>query len=255
MEKEGFKQEVSASLPLQVGKKAPMDFTLQLGQVTQTMEVTAAAPLVRSETSELGEVINRRSVQSLSLNGRYFAQLVFLVPGVTQGQSGENLSGTNTFNLRAGSNFNALGSQANANAWLVDGIMDNEYTFNTVMVQPSVESVQEFKVLTGTCSAEFDRGAGVVTTQRVPVAINSTEACSNSCATAIWIPAITSMRRPRSNLLTGEINLAPHWEARSSRTERSSLRITTVDANRRGKLISTRFPLPRTGLVISATTQ
>ncbi|PYV21887.1 MAG: hypothetical protein DMG24_18330, partial [Acidobacteria bacterium] len=60
------------------------------------------------------------------------------------------------------SDYNALGSQANTNAWLVDGIWDNEYTFNTVLVQPSVESVQEFKVLTGTYSAEFGGGAGVV---------------------------------------------------------------------------------------------
>lgn len=165
VEKEGFKQAVSAELPLQIDQKARMDFTLQLGEVNQTMEVTAAAPLVRTETSELGEVINQKSVEQLPLNGRNFAQLVYLVPGVTQGQAGENLSGASTFNPRAGSNFNALGSQANANAWLVDGIMDNEYTFNTVMVQPSVESVQEFKVLTGTYSAEFGRGAGIVTVQ------------------------------------------------------------------------------------------
>jgi outer membrane receptor protein involved in Fe transport len=96
------------------------------------------------------------------LNGRNFAQLVYLVPGVTPGQAGENLSGASTFNPRGASNFNALGSQANTNAWLVDGVDDNEYTFNTVMVQPSVESIGEFKVLTGTYSAEIGRGAGVV---------------------------------------------------------------------------------------------
>ena len=77
-------------------------------------------------------------------------------------RSGENLSGASTFNPRGASNFNALGSQANTNAWLVDGIDNNEYTFNTVIVQPTVESVREFKVLTGTFSAEFGRGAGVV---------------------------------------------------------------------------------------------
>src|SRR4030095_7045467 len=84
------------------------------------------------------------------------------VPGVTAGQAGENLSGASTFNPRGASNFNALGSQANTNAWLVDGIDNNEYTFNTVIVQPTVESVREFKVLSGTFSAEFGRGAGVV---------------------------------------------------------------------------------------------
>ncbi len=165
VEKPGFKRETSGDTQLDVDQKARVDFSMQLGQVSETITVEAAAPLVRSETAELGEVVNQHAVEALPLNGRNFAQLVYLVPGVTQGQAGENLSGASTFNPRAASDFNSLGSQANANAWLVDGIMDNEYTFNTVMVQPSVESVQEFKVLTGTYSAEFGRGAGVVTTQ------------------------------------------------------------------------------------------
>jgi hypothetical protein len=165
VEASGFSRQQSADTPLSVDQRARLDFTLQVGDVSQTLDVVASAPLVRSESSELGEVIAERAIRELPLNGRNFAQLVYLVPGVTPGQSGENLSGNSTFNPRAPSNFNALGSQANANAWLVDGIIDNEYTFNTVMVQPSVESIQEFKVLTGTFSAEYGRGAGVVTTQ------------------------------------------------------------------------------------------
>jgi hypothetical protein len=161
----GFKRAVSTNTPLSVDQKARIDFTMEVGQISESIDVVASAPLVRSETAELGEVIQERAIKELPLNGRNFAQLVYLVPGVTPGQQGENLSGASTFNPRAGSNFNALGSQANANAWLVDGIIDNEWTFNTVMVQPSVESIQEFKVLTGTFSAEFGRGAGVVTTQ------------------------------------------------------------------------------------------
>ncbi len=162
VEKQGFKRSLSTNIVLDVDQKARMDITLELGQVTQTLEVTSAAPLVRSESAELGEVIGKQQVQGLPLNGRNFAQLVYLVPGVTSGQPGENLSGSSSFNPRAASNFNALGSQANTNAWVIDGIDDNEWTFNTVMVQPSVESIAEFKVLTGTFSAEFGRGAGVV---------------------------------------------------------------------------------------------
>ncbi|MBV8865381.1 MAG: carboxypeptidase regulatory-like domain-containing protein [Acidobacteriaceae bacterium] len=165
VEKPGFKRETSEPTLLDVDQRARVDFTLQVGQVSENVVVEATAPLVRSESAELGEVVNQRAVEQLPLNGRNFAQLVYLIPGVTAGQPGENLSGASTFNPRAASDFNALGSQANANAWLVDGIMDNEYTFNTVMVQPSVESIQEFKVLTGTYSAEFGRGAGIVTTQ------------------------------------------------------------------------------------------
>src|SRR5450755_4560889 len=161
-EKDGFKRSITRDVVLDVDQRARVDFQLQIGEVSQTLEVTAAAPLVQSESSELGEVVGQRQVQDLPLNGRNFAQLVYLVPGVTSGQQGENLSGSSSFNPRAASDFNSLGSQANTNQWLVDGIIDNEWTFNTVMVQPSVESIAEFKVLTGSYSADFGGGAGVV---------------------------------------------------------------------------------------------
>ena len=164
-ESAGFKRAQMAEILLNVDDTKRVDFKLEVGSTTESITVEATAPLVRADSAELGEVISRGAVEELPLNGRNFALLVYLVPGVTTGQPGENLSGSSTFNPRAASNFNALGSQANANGWLVDGISDNEYTFNTVIIQPSVESVQEFKVLTGTFSAEFGRGAGVVSTQ------------------------------------------------------------------------------------------
>jgi hypothetical protein len=158
----GFRKHTHRGVVLQVNQRARVDVTLAVGGLTDATEVVGLAPLTRTDSAELGEVIEERAVRELPLNGRNFAQLVYLVPGVTPGQAGENLSGASTFNPRGASNFNALGSQANTNAWLVDGIDNNEYTFNTVIVQPTVESVREFKVLTGTFSAEFGRGAGVV---------------------------------------------------------------------------------------------
>ncbi len=158
----GFKKHVRRGIVLQVNQHARVDVTLDVGGLTEATEVTALAPLTRADSAEMGEVIEERAVRELPLNGRNFATLVYLAPGITPGQVNENLSGASTFNPRGASNFNALGSQANANAWLVDGIDNNEYTFNTVIVTPSVESVREFKVLTGTFSAEFGRGAGVV---------------------------------------------------------------------------------------------
>src|SRR5512134_514623 len=158
----GFRRHVHRGVVLQVNQRARVDATLEVGGLTEATEVIGLAPLTRTDSAELGEVIEERAVRELPLNGRNFATLVYLVPGVTAGQVGENLSGASTFNPRGASNFNALGSQANTNAWLVDGIDNNEYTFNTVIVQPTVESVREFKVLTGTFSAEFGRGAGVV---------------------------------------------------------------------------------------------
>lgn len=161
-EMSGFKRTVSNNVVVDIDQRARIDFTLEIGGSSETVEVNTAPPLIRLDSSELGEVVGKKQVQNLPLNGRNFASLVYLVPGVTPGQAGENLSGSSSFNPRASSNFNSLGSQANTNAYLVDGIVDNEWTFNTVMVQPSVESIAEFKVLTGSYSADFGGGAGVV---------------------------------------------------------------------------------------------
>lgn len=162
VEKAGFRKQIRTGLILQVDQKARVDIDMEVGDVSETTNVVAQVPLVHSESAELGAVIEERAVRELPLNGRNFATLVYLVPGITPGQAGENLSGASTFNPRGASNFNALGHHANSNAWLIDGIDNNEYTFNTVIVTPSIESVREFKVLAGTFSAEFGRGAGVV---------------------------------------------------------------------------------------------
>ncbi len=158
----GFKKWVREGIVLQVNQRARVDVSLEIGRVEETTTVVASTPLLRTDSSEVGTVIEERAIKELPLNGRNFATLVYLTPGITPGQAGENLSGASTFNPRGASNFNALGHQANANGWLIDGIDNNEYTFNTLIIAPSVEQVREFKVLSGVFSAEFGRGAGVV---------------------------------------------------------------------------------------------
>ena len=162
VEMAGFKKWVRSGIALEVNQRGRVDAQLEVGTLEETTIVVATAPLLRSESSEVGAAVEEKAIRELPLNTRNFASLVYLVPGVTPGQAGENLSGASTFNPRGASNFNALGHQANTNGWLIDGIDNNEYTFNTVIVTPSVESVREFKVLTGVFSAEFGRGAGVV---------------------------------------------------------------------------------------------
>jgi hypothetical protein len=159
---QGFRRWRREGVILQVNQRARVDVALEVGGIEETTTVVAEAPLLRTDSSEVGTVIEERAIKELPLNGRNFATLVYLTPGITPGQANENLSGASTFNPRGASNFNALGHQANANAWLIDGIDNNEYTFNTVIIAPSVEQVREFKVLSGVFSAEFGRGAGVV---------------------------------------------------------------------------------------------
>lgn len=162
VEVQGFKTWARRDIVLQVNDRVRIDAALEVGGLTEETTVVASVSLARTDSSEVGTVIEEVAIKELPLNGRNFATLVYLAPGITPGQAGENLSGASTFNPRGASNFNALGSQANSNAWLVDGIDNNEFTFNTLIVQPSVEQVREFKVLSGVFSAEFGRGAAVV---------------------------------------------------------------------------------------------
>src|SRR5207302_8148955 len=85
-EKSGFKRAASADIILNVDDKARVDLTLSVGDVNEVVEVAAASPLVRVESSELGEVIAERAVRELPWNGRIFAQLVYVDPGVSTGQ-------------------------------------------------------------------------------------------------------------------------------------------------------------------------
>ncbi len=80
VEKPGFKKEVRSGITLQVDQRARLDFELTVGQVTETVDVVASAPLIRSDSAELGEVIEERAIREMPLNGRNFAQLVYLVP-------------------------------------------------------------------------------------------------------------------------------------------------------------------------------
>ena len=112
----GFKKWVRTGVVLQVNQRARVDVTLEVGAIEETTTVVASVPLLRTDSSEVGTVIEERAIKELPLNGRNFATLVYLTPGVTPGQAGENLSGASTFNPRGASNFNALGHQANANA-------------------------------------------------------------------------------------------------------------------------------------------
>jgi len=194
IEREGFKKAIQSNVTLEVDQKARVDFTLELGAVTETMNVTEAPPIVQADSSELGQVITGATVQELPLNGRNFAQLVWLVPDVTPGAPTEALSGQSALNPRGASNFNPLGQSSGANGWLVDGIDNNEYTFNTIIVMPAVEAVREFKVLTGSYSAEFGRGAGVVSIATRSGSDELLARCSSSCETARWMPSSISTR-------------------------------------------------------------
>jgi len=156
----GFKTVDRSGVTLVVDQKARLDFTLTVGDVNETVTVTEAAPLVKTDSSEMGEVVQQKTVQDLPLNGRNYVQLVFLTAGVTTGQQGGNIEGTGAFVQRGTGSFNANGQRGQNNNFMVDGIDNNESWINTTILQPSVEATREFKVYTANAPAEFGRASG-----------------------------------------------------------------------------------------------
>src|SRR5579884_1786585 len=160
VEKPGFKRILRSPVTVQQQTTTRIDVALEVGQVTQTVEVTAQTPLLQPETSSLGTVIDERKTTELPLNGRNPMNLVALVPSVVpQGQSMQNPNGTNPF---AWGNFQIGGGMANQSMVWLDGSPVNGGYLNITAMVPTQDSLQEFKVDTNNLSPEYGRFAGGV---------------------------------------------------------------------------------------------
>ena len=154
----GFKRAVRAPVPLAVDQTARVNIALELGAITETVQVTGAAPLVNSETSSLGQVIEAQQIRELPLNGRNFVQLGLLVPGTTEGPPAADT----VRSRQGGVSITANGQRENQNNWMLDGIDNNAAFFGLAVIVPSTEAIEQFKVETSNYSAEFGRAAGAV---------------------------------------------------------------------------------------------
>src|SRR5712692_8439307 len=165
VEKSGFKRIVREPVMVEVQQAVRIDVNgMELGAVTQTVEVKADMPLLQTETSSLGQVVESRKVNELPLNGRNPLALVALVPGVVPqgsvgGGSQKNPAGQNPF---AAGNFQISGGASNQSAAFLDGSPLNNVYANNLVLTPTQDSVQEFKVQTNNLPAEFGRFAGGV---------------------------------------------------------------------------------------------
>jgi hypothetical protein len=159
VEHPGFKKAVSVPVNLDVQQRIAVNVTLQIGRLTEAIEVTGAAPLLETETSELGQVVDNKRVANLPLNGRNFAQLALLTAGTAPSEPGARDEG--------GYGFSAGGARSLQNNFLLDGVDNNSnlpdlLNETNYVIQPSVEALEEFKVQTNAYSAEFGRGNGAI---------------------------------------------------------------------------------------------
>jgi hypothetical protein len=154
----GFATSTIIGVEVGIDQIRTVDIVLRVGSRTEVVEVQADAALTQTETSKLGEIIDNRNVEDLPLNGRDFAQLARLNPGVsTSGGGGGQQGGEGGV-----SGFSSNGQRATSNNFLVDGV-DNNDSFGGAAAQiPSIDSIQEFEVQTNTFSAEYGRNTGSV---------------------------------------------------------------------------------------------
>ncbi|MCI0621472.1 MAG: carboxypeptidase regulatory-like domain-containing protein [Acidobacteria bacterium] len=155
-ESSGFKKSVISGIVLQVNQKARVDITLTVGEVSQTVSVSAEAPLLNTDDATLGKVIDQQSIVELPLNNRSFMEFALLVPGVNEGAPGAFQKFVRGYNITAN------GARGEFNNYQMDGVDNNDEFSFTFNITPSIDAIQEFKVQTGLFSAEFGRSAGAV---------------------------------------------------------------------------------------------
>src|SRR3989454_12019945 len=156
----GFNKAVRSGIVLATNQDARFDIVLKVGGITEEVQVRAAAPLVTTENASLGNVVDQRKIVELPLNGRDYLQLAFRQPNVFATAQGSNLG------FRGG--LNVAGNSEIANQYILDGVDNNDETTNQPLHRPILDAVREFKILTGTYSAEYGRQDGgqiMVTTQ------------------------------------------------------------------------------------------
>jgi hypothetical protein len=161
IESPGFKVETRRGVDLQVGAVARINFVMQVGDVSQQVEVTGGAPLLATETAALGTVIENKRIVDLPLNGRNPLQLIALSPNVTT-EGGAGGGGGLQGGARAQASYSIAGQRLEFNRYTLDGVENTDPNFNSYVIQPSVDALQEFKVQTGVYSAEFGRATSQI---------------------------------------------------------------------------------------------
>ncbi len=160
-ELQGF-TTVTQTAELHVEQTLRVDFSLAIGTLAETAEVTGVAPLITTENATVGTVIENRRIVELPLNGRNYLSLVALSPNVSAEFSGAGQAGDRQGGSRANQQLSISGQRREFNYFTLDGVDNTDVNFNTYIFLPSVDALEEFKVQTGIYSAEFGRAASQV---------------------------------------------------------------------------------------------
>jgi len=162
VEKAGFRAVERRNIEVLVGSANRIDVTLEVGEMTNTVEITGGAPVLQSENASIGTVIENRSIVELPLNGRNYLQLTSLIPGATTNGPSSSQGKQRMGGQRNSFALNVSGQRIHFNHYSLDGIENTDLNFNSYMLLPSVDALQEFKVESGLFDAEYGRAIAQV---------------------------------------------------------------------------------------------
>src|SRR5436190_2717332 len=160
-EMQGFRSQSVTGLKVETQQKARVDVILEVGAVTETVEVVAAGAVLETENSAVGQVIENKRVADLPFNGRNLIHLAAMVPGVQYGSRSGGADGQGGFPIPGGGmSVIANGQREVHQSITLDGVESIAPLYNISTFTPSIDAVEEFKVQTGTYSAEFGQSSG-----------------------------------------------------------------------------------------------
>jgi len=159
-EGKGFKKSVLGPFALEVNQTAKIDVRLEVGEVSQSVEVTEVSPILQTESTATGATLTTETVSSIPLNGRNFASLTQLIPGAIS--TSPNAMNTSARVQGSGSRPQVNGNREQTNNFLLDGIDNNDSIDNRIGYQPNVDALEEVKVITGNGSSEFGNVGGAI---------------------------------------------------------------------------------------------
>lgn len=148
----GFRKEVRSNIKVDVDARLRIDFTMEVGSVSEVIEVSGAAPVVQTDSSQIGQVVEERKIIELPLNGRNFSSLAYITPGTFAPRPGSHLS------ERGG--FVAAGMEEQSNGFLLDGVNGNAAATMEPAIRVNVDAIAEFKIQTQNYAAQYGRFAG-----------------------------------------------------------------------------------------------
>ncbi len=162
MDVAGFQGVSLKDIVVAAGDRRRLDTALKVGASTETIEVSASAPVLQADSSVVASTVTERAVQDLPLNGRNFISLAQITPGATEGSPSAFSSGQRPDDRRPSSSVSVNGMNDTVNDQLIDGMDNNEKIIGTIGVRPSVEAIAEVRILTNSFSADSGRAAGAV---------------------------------------------------------------------------------------------